>query len=51
MLVDHAKQSAIDSLKTASKKAIQKAAEAFGDLIGKQKLLINYKSLKNFFKE
>ena len=51
MLVDHAKQSAIDALKTASKKAIQKAAEALGDLIGKQKLLINYKSLKNFFKE
>ena len=32
-LLDHAKQSAKDALKTASKKVIQKAA--FGNLIGK----------------
>ena len=51
MLLDHAKQSAIDALKTASKRAIQKKAEATRDLIGEKKLLINYKSLKKFFKE
>ena len=33
-LLDHAKQSARDALKTASKIAIQKAAEAAGDLNG-----------------
>ena len=33
-LLDHAKQSASDALKTASKWAIQKTAEATGDLIG-----------------
>ena len=32
--IDHAKQSATDSLKTASKRAIQKPAETTGDLIG-----------------
>ena len=32
-LIDHAKQSAYDALKTASKKVIQKTAEATGDLI------------------
>ena len=31
-LLDHAKQSATDALKTASKRAIQKTAEATGDL-------------------
>ena len=31
--LNHDKQSAIDTLKTASKKAIQKTAEATGDLI------------------
>ena len=31
---DHAKQSATDAFKTALKKAIQKTAEASGDLIG-----------------
>ena len=30
----YSKQSAIDALKTASKRAIQKTAEATGDLIG-----------------
>ena len=33
-LLDHAKQSATDVLKTASKRAIQKTAKAAGDLIG-----------------
>ena len=33
-LLDHAKRSATDALKTASKRAIQKTAEAAGDLIG-----------------
>ena len=33
-LVDSAKTSATDALKTASKKLIQKTAEATGDLIG-----------------
>ena len=32
----HAKQSAIDALKTTSKRAIQKTAEVAGDLIGKK---------------
>ena len=31
--LDHAKQSAIDALKTSSKRVIQKTAEATGDLI------------------
>ena len=33
-LLDHAKQSATDVLKTVSKSAIQKTAEATGDLFG-----------------
>ena len=33
-LVDTAKKSAIDAIKTASERAIQKTAEAAGDLIG-----------------
>ena len=33
-LLDHAKKSATDALKTSSKRAIQKTAEATGDLIG-----------------
>ena len=33
-LLDHAKQSATDAFKTTSKREIQKAAEATGDLIG-----------------
>ena len=38
-LLDHAKQSATNAFQTLSKRAIQKTAEATGDLIGK-KLLI-----------
>ena len=33
-LLDHAKQSATDAFKTASKRAIQKTAESTNDLIG-----------------
>ena len=33
-ILDHAKQSATDALKTTSKRIIQKSAEATGDLIG-----------------
>ena len=33
-LVDNAKKSATDAIKTPSKRAIQKTAEATGDLIG-----------------
>ena len=33
-LLDHAKKSATDALKTSSIKLIQKTAEATGDLIG-----------------
>ena len=33
-LVDSAKKSATDALKTASKRAIQKTAESTGDLVG-----------------
>ena len=35
-LVDTAKKSAADAIKTASKRAIQKTAEATGDLEGKK---------------
>ena len=35
-LLNHGKQSALDVLKTASEKSIQKAAEATGNLIGKK---------------
>ena len=35
-LLDHAKQSATDAFKTASKRAIQKTAEATTDLIGNE---------------
>ena len=35
-LVDTAKKFATDAKKTASKRAIQKAAEATGDLVGKK---------------
>ena len=35
-LLDHAKQSPTDTFKTASKRAIQKTAEATEDLIGKK---------------
>ena len=33
-LLDHAKQSATDALKTTSQRVIENAAEATGDLIG-----------------
>ena len=39
-LLDRAKTSTTDAIKTASKRAIEKTAEATGDLIGNIKLLI-----------
>ena len=45
-LLDHAKQSTTDALKTASKRAIQKTAEATGHLIGNKIADRNYKVLK-----
>ena len=44
----HAKQSARDTLKTASKRAIQETVEATGDLIGHK---ITNKSFKRFATE
>ena len=41
-LLDSAKKSTTDAIKTASKRAIQKAAEATGDLIGNK---IAYKTV------
>ena len=35
-LLDNTKRSTIDAIKTASKRAIQKTAEATGDLIGNE---------------
>ena len=46
-LLDHAKQSATNMFKTASKRAIQRTEEATGDLIGRKKLLIK---LRRFIK-
>ena len=45
--LDHAKQSATDLFKTTSKKAIQKTAEATGDLIGNKTADKITKVLKN----
>ena len=44
-LLDHVKQSATDAFKTASRRAIQKTAEANGDLIGNE---IDNKTTKKF---
>ena len=49
-LLDHAKQSATDALKTASKSAFQKIAEIIGDFIG-NKVTDKVTSLKNFTTE
>ena len=38
-LFDSAKKSTTDAIKTASKRGIQKTAEAFGDLIGNKFLI------------
>ena len=39
-LLDHAKQSVTDALKTASERAIQKIAEGTGDLVGNERKLL-----------
>ena len=38
-LLDSAKKSTADAIKTASKRAVQKTAEATGDLIGNKMLI------------
>ena len=43
-LLDHAKQSATDALKTSSKRVIRKTAETTGDLIGNKEFK-DYKHL------
>ena len=50
-LLDHAKQSPTDALKTASKGAIQKTAEATGDLIENKIAEKTTRISKNFTKE
>ena len=45
--LDHTKQSATDAPKTALKRAIQKTAEATGDLIGNKIADKNFKAIKN----
>ena len=50
-LLDHAKKSATDAFKTASKIVIQKTAEATGDLIGNKIANKIKKSLKIFTKK
>ena len=47
-LLDQAEKSATDALKTSSKRVIQKAAEATGDLIGKKIANRITKSFKTF---
>ena len=49
-LIDNTKKSTIDTIKTASKRAIEKTAEATGDLIGNKiadKITIVSKKLSN----
>ena len=38
-IVDTARKSATDAIKTASKRAIQKTAEATGDLVGNKMMI------------
>ena len=50
-LIDTAKKSTTDAIKTVSKRAIQKKAEATGDLIGNKiddKISISKNLLKNY---
>ena len=46
-LVDTTKKSATDALKTASKRAIQKAAEVTGDLVGNKKSYLQHMKMRN----
>ena len=50
-LLDHAKQFAIDALKTVSKRAIEKTVEATGDLTGNKIANRIMKVSKNFSTE
>ena len=45
--LDHAKQSATDAFKIASKRAIQKTAEATGDLIANKIIKVSKNSQQN----
>ena len=47
-LIESAKKSATDAIKTASKRAIQKTAKATGDLIGNK--IADYKCFKKISK-
>ena len=52
-LLDSAKKSTTDAIKAASKRAIQKTAEATGDLIGNKivdKITVSQKSLQKLHK-
>ena len=52
-LLDSAKKSTTDAIKTASKRAIQKTAEATSNLIGNKtadKIASSRKSLQNLYK-
>ena len=49
--LDHAKHSATDTLRTASKGTIQKTAETTGDLIGNKIAVKITKGLDNITKE
>ena len=48
-VIDHAKKSTTNALKTVSKKAIQKAAEATGDLIGNKIAELYFDKLKKMY--
>ena len=50
-LFDNSKKSVTDVIKTASKRAIQKAAEATGDLIGKRSVNKITSVSKKYLKE
>ena len=47
-ILDHAKQSATDALKTSSKRAVQETAEATSDLFG-NKIAVKIIRVLNFF--
>ena len=50
-LIDTAKNSTTDAIKTASKRGIQKTAAATGDLIGSKLLIKNQAYQKNLLKK
>ena len=50
-LADKAKKSATDAIKTASKRAIQKTAEAAGDLVGQLRSIKKYQKKDIFLQK